>query len=101
MLPAHTVIVVQRPLEEGSVNKNKHIKFLSTFLHQDVENYYAALNKMAEDIIALRKQVMTLEAENRQLRTDLSLHQDRGENLVGDRVINETTKAEVAGLIGK
>lgn len=75
--------------------------FLSTFLHQDVKNYHAALNKMAEDIIALRKQVMTLEAENRQLCTDLSLHQDRGQNLVGDRDINDMTKTEVAGLIGK
>lgn len=56
---------------------------------------------MAEDIIALRKQVMALEAENRQLRTDQSLHQDRGQNLVGDRVINDMTKIEISGLIGK
>lgn len=56
---------------------------------------------MAEDIIALRKQVMTLEAENRQLRTDLSLHQERGQNLVVDRDINDMTKTDVAGFIGK
>lgn len=75
--------------------------FLFTFLHQDVKNYHAALNKMAEDIIALRKQVVTLVAENRQLRTDLSLHQDPGQNLVGGRVINDMTKIEVSGLVGK
>lgn len=56
---------------------------------------------MAEDIIALRKQVMTLEAENKHLRTDLSLRQDHSQNLVGGRVINDMTKTEVSGLIGK
>lgn len=59
------------------------------------------MSKMAEDIIALRTQVVMLEAENSQLHSDLSLHQDLGRNLLDDTDIDVMTKAEVADRIGK
>ena len=74
---------------------------MSTSLHQEVENYRSAMSKMAEDIIALRTQVVTLEAENSQLRTDLSLQQDLGRDLLDDTDIDVMTKAEIADRIGK
>lgn len=75
--------------------------WLATSLYQEVENYRSAMSKMAEDIIALRTQVVTLEAENSQLRTDLSLHQDLCQNLLDDTDIDVMTKAEIADRIGK
>lgn len=59
------------------------------------------MSKMAEDIIALRTQVVTLEAENSQLRTDLSLHRDLGRDLLDDTDIDVMTKAEIADRVGK
>ncbi|XP_030281061.1 coiled-coil domain-containing protein 33 isoform X2 [Sparus aurata] len=66
---------------------------------KEVENYRSALSRMAEDIIALRRQVMTLEAENSQLRINLSLHQDLGRDLLHDTDIDVMTKAEIADRI--
>ncbi|KAF0041070.1 hypothetical protein F2P81_006968 [Scophthalmus maximus] len=68
---------------------------------KEVENYRSAMSKMAEDIIALRTQVVTLEAENSQLRSDLSLHQDLGRDLLDDADIAVMTKVEIADRIGK
>ena len=56
---------------------------------------------MAEDIIALRTQVVALETENSRLRTDLSLHQDLGRDLLDDADIAVMTKAEIADRIGE
>lgn len=58
------------------------------------------MSKMAEDIIALRTQVVTLEGENSQLRIDMSLHQDLGRDLLDDTDIDVMTKAEIADRIG-
>ncbi|AWP08402.1 putative coiled-coil domain-containing protein 33 [Scophthalmus maximus] len=66
---------------------------------KEVENYRSAMSKMAEDIIALRTQVVTLEAENSQLRSDLSLHQDLGRDLLDDADIAVMTKVEIADRI--
>ncbi|KAM6925963.1 coiled-coil domain-containing protein 33 [Lycodopsis pacificus] len=64
-----------------------------------MENYRSAVSRMAEDIIALRTRVVTLEAENGQLRTDLSLQQDLGRDLLDDTDIDVMTKAEIADRI--
>lgn len=56
---------------------------------------------MAEDIIALRTQVVALEAENSQLHTDSSLHRDLGRDLLVDPDIDVMTKAKIADCIGK
>uniref|UniRef100_A0A3P8TZD2 Coiled-coil domain containing 33 n=1 Tax=Amphiprion percula TaxID=161767 RepID=A0A3P8TZD2_AMPPE len=66
---------------------------------KEVENYRSAMTKMADDIITLRTQVGMLEAENSQLRSDLSLHQDLGQDLLTDTDIDVMTKAEIADRI--
>ncbi|XP_070763106.1 coiled-coil domain-containing protein 33 [Enoplosus armatus] len=76
-----------------------HMTEISDLQTKEVENYRSAMSKMAEDIIALRTQVVTLEAENSQLRIDLSLHQDLGRDLLGDTDIDVMTKAEISDRI--
>ncbi|RXN36992.1 coiled-coil domain-containing 33 [Labeo rohita] len=66
---------------------------------KELENYRAAMHKMADDILALRSQVSVLESENSQLRQDLSLHQDLGRTLLDDTDIDVMTKAEIADRI--
>uniref|UniRef100_A0A672K544 Coiled-coil domain containing 33 n=1 Tax=Sinocyclocheilus grahami TaxID=75366 RepID=A0A672K544_SINGR len=68
------------------------------FLLQELENYRAAMHKMADDILALRSQVSALESENSQLRRDLSLHQDL--TLLDDTDTDVMTKSEIADRIG-
>ncbi|XP_032380521.1 coiled-coil domain-containing protein 33 [Etheostoma spectabile] len=66
---------------------------------KEVENYRSAMSKMAEDIIVLRTQVVTLESENSQLRTNLSLQQDLGRDLLDDTDIDVMTKAEISDRV--
>ncbi|XP_073687466.1 coiled-coil domain-containing protein 33 [Garra rufa] len=66
---------------------------------KELENYRAAMHKMADDILALRSQVSALESENSQLRQDLSLHQDVGHTLLDDTDIDVMTKTEIADRI--
>ncbi|XP_075898958.1 uncharacterized protein ccdc33 [Nelusetta ayraudi] len=66
---------------------------------EGIKNYDSALNKMAEDIVALRRRVAAVEAENRLLRTEVPPHQDLGHNLVTDWDVNTMAKTEVAHLI--
>eukprot|EP00061_Rhincodon_typus_P016626 g44938.t1 len=58
------------------------------------------MQKMAEDIINLRKDVARLEVENSKLRSELSSHQDLGRILLDDTDIDVMTKAEIADRIG-
>lgn len=51
--------------------------------------------------MALRRRVVTVEAENTLLRTEVSLHQDLGHNPVTDWDVNTMAKTEVAHLIGR
>lgn len=51
--------------------------------------------------MALRRRVVTVEAENRLLRTEVSLHQDLGHNLATDWDVDTMAKTEVAHLIGR
>ncbi|XP_075995280.1 coiled-coil domain-containing protein 33 [Genypterus blacodes] len=57
------------------------------------------MSKMAEDILSLRTQMGALEAENSRLRTDLTLHQDLGRDLLSDTDMDVMTKAEMADRI--
>ncbi|KAL6474251.1 hypothetical protein MHYP_G00178120 [Metynnis hypsauchen] len=66
---------------------------------KEVENYRTAMCKMADDILALRSQLASLEAENSQLRTELSLHQDLGRTLLDDTDIDVMTKTEITDRI--
>ncbi|XP_029991453.1 coiled-coil domain-containing protein 33 [Sphaeramia orbicularis] len=76
-----------------------HMAQISDLQTKEVKNYRSAMSRMAEDIIALRTQVVALESENSQLRSDLSLHQDLGRNLLDDTDIDVMTKAEIADRI--
>ncbi|XP_051898693.1 coiled-coil domain-containing protein 33 [Pristis pectinata] len=66
---------------------------------QEVENYRAAMQKMAADIIKLRKDMAQLEAENSKLRSELSLQQNLGQTLLDDTDIDVMTKAEIVDRI--
>ncbi|XP_008275073.1 coiled-coil domain-containing protein 33 [Stegastes partitus] len=66
---------------------------------KEVANYRSAMTRMADDMITLRTQVGTLEAENSQLRSDLRLHQDLGRDLLADTDVDVMTKAEIADRI--
>lgn len=70
-------------------------------LYQELENYRSAMCKMAEDILALRSQVASLEEQNSQLRSELSMNQDLGRTLLDDTDIDVMTKAEIADRIGR
>ncbi|KAG8012677.1 Coiled-coil domain-containing protein 33, partial [Nibea albiflora] len=76
-----------------------HMAEIANLQTKEMENYRSAMSKMAEDIIALRTQVVTLEGENSQLRIDMSLHQDLGRDLLDDTDIDVMTKAEIADRI--
>ncbi|XP_034734936.1 coiled-coil domain-containing protein 33 [Etheostoma cragini] len=76
-----------------------HMAEITDLQTKEVENYRSAMSKMAEDIIVLRTQVVTLESENSQLRTNLSLQQDLGRDLLDDTDIDVMTKAEISDRI--
>ncbi|XP_072255175.1 coiled-coil domain-containing protein 33 [Pyxicephalus adspersus] len=63
---------------------------------QELENYRLAMQRMADDIITLRRQMSGLEAENSALRSERSLNQDLGRSLLSDTDIDVMTKAELA-----
>ncbi|XP_069814134.1 coiled-coil domain-containing protein 33 [Dendropsophus ebraccatus] len=63
---------------------------------QELANYRLAMQRMADDIIALRHQMSGLEAENSALRSERSLNQDAGRSLLSDEDIDVMTKAELA-----
>ncbi|XP_073508870.1 coiled-coil domain-containing protein 33 isoform X2 [Phyllobates terribilis] len=63
---------------------------------QELANYRLAMQRMADDIIALRRQMSGLEAENSALRSERSLNQDAGRSLLSDADIDVMTKAELA-----
>ncbi|XP_030621172.1 coiled-coil domain-containing protein 33 [Chanos chanos] len=66
---------------------------------KELENYRTAMCKMAEDIIALRTQVSSLESENSHLRSDLSLQHDLGRSLLDETDLDVMTKTEIADTI--
>ncbi|XP_053573303.1 coiled-coil domain-containing protein 33 [Bombina bombina] len=63
---------------------------------QELANYRLAMQRMADDIITLRRQLGSLEAENSTLRSERSLHQDLGRSLLSDTDLDVMTKAELA-----
>lgn len=51
--------------------------------------------------MALKRRVLTVEAENRLLRTEASLHQGQDHNLVAHQDVSTVAKVKVAHLIGR
>ncbi|XP_016422438.1 coiled-coil domain-containing protein 33-like [Sinocyclocheilus rhinocerous] len=91
---------VQSPLKSPPMpdfEDDPHAGEVTEHQTKELENYRAALHKMADDILALRSQVSALESENSQLRRDLSLHQDL--TLLDDTDTDVMTKSEIADRI--
>ncbi|KAL7858241.1 hypothetical protein AOLI_G00183430 [Acnodon oligacanthus] len=80
-------------------DNDPHVAEITEHQTKEVENYRTAMCKMAEDILALRSQLASLEAENSQLRTEVSLHQDLGRTLLDDTDIDVMTKTEITDRI--
>ncbi|KAK2842312.1 hypothetical protein Q5P01_012512 [Channa striata] len=78
---------------------DSHVAKITDLQTKEVENYRSAMTRMAEDIILLRTRIVALEAENSKLRSDLSLHQDLGRDLLNDTDIDVMTKAEISDRI--
>ncbi|KAF3688786.1 Coiled-coil domain-containing protein 33 Cancer/testis antigen 61 [Channa argus] len=76
-----------------------HVAKITDLQTKEVENYRSAMSRMAEDIILLRTRIVALEAENSQLRSDLSLRQDLGRDLLDDTDIDVMTKDEISDRI--
>uniref|UniRef100_A0A3B4G365 Coiled-coil domain containing 33 n=1 Tax=Pundamilia nyererei TaxID=303518 RepID=A0A3B4G365_9CICH len=99
-LPSHDALAQILPDNQLLRSRAKtELPGTALFHHQEIENYRSAMSRMAEDIITLRTQVLSLEAENSQLRSDLSLQQDLGRDLLADTDIDVMTKAEIADRI--
>ncbi|KAM9711304.1 coiled-coil domain-containing protein 33 isoform 2-T2 [Dama dama] len=56
--------------------------------HSEMNNYRRAMQKMAEDILSLRKQTSILEAENRMLRSQLAQKEVEEESASPDKARN-------------
>ncbi|KAI4872192.1 hypothetical protein NFI96_031026 [Prochilodus magdalenae] len=87
-------------LTVSTVQENDpHVPEVTEEQTKELENYRTAMCKMAEDILALRSQVASLEGENSQLRSELSLHRDLGRTLLDDTDIDVMTKTEITDRI--
>ncbi|XP_060759368.1 uncharacterized protein ccdc33 [Neoarius graeffei] len=76
-----------------------HVAEITEHQTKELENYRSAMCKMAEDILALRSQVASLEEQNSQLRNELSMSQDLGRTLLDDTDIDVMTQTEIAERI--
>eukprot|EP00063_Salmo_salar_P051109 XP_014025944.1 PREDICTED: coiled-coil domain-containing protein 33 [Salmo salar] len=85
--------------EDPESNRAPLPDFEDDVQNKEVETYRTAMSKMAEDIIALRTQVVTLGTDNSQLRSDLTLHQGVGRHLLDAVDVDVMTKAEIADRI--
>ncbi|XP_062819111.1 coiled-coil domain-containing protein 33 isoform X1 [Anolis carolinensis] len=63
------------------------------------DNYRVALQRMAEDILSLRRHITDLENENSTLRRNLNMHEDVGRALFQDIDLDAMTKAEIVDRI--
>ncbi|KAM9311809.1 coiled-coil domain-containing protein 33 [Gastrophryne carolinensis] len=99
--PADTTRLQKQPptdLSRQHLSNNVELPGDHVMEHQEQElaNYRLAMQRMADDIIALRRQMSGLEAENSALRSERSMNQDLGRSLLSDTDIDVMTKAELA-----
>jgi len=75
---------------------------LSVMDHQmrELENYRSAIQKMGQDIMALRAQIQELEANNGQLRRDLANYNDASKLMIESAEIDGMTKPEIMSRYG-
>ncbi|XP_060134983.1 coiled-coil domain-containing protein 33 isoform X2 [Zootoca vivipara] len=65
----------------------------------EMDNYHAAMQRMADDILSLRQHVTNLESENSTLRRSLNMHEDVGRVMLHDIDPDVMTKAEIIDRI--
>ncbi|KAJ8318783.1 hypothetical protein KUTeg_003874 [Tegillarca granosa] len=70
---------------------------LSVLDHQmkELENYRAAVQKMGQDILALRQQIRDLESNNSVLRRDLANYNDASKLMIESAELDGLTKPEI------
>jgi mTERF domain-containing protein len=68
---------------------------------KELENYRAAVQRMGQDILALRQQIRELEANNSQLRRDLANYNDASKLMIDSSELDNLTKPEVMSRYGK
>ncbi|XP_060115973.1 coiled-coil domain-containing protein 33 [Heteronotia binoei] len=77
--------------------------YTSSFLQEvpDVETdaFRAAIQKMADDILSMRRHIANLETENNALRRNLVMHEDVGRILLEDIDLDVMTRAEIVDRI--
>ncbi|XP_015267774.1 PREDICTED: coiled-coil domain-containing protein 33 [Gekko japonicus] len=61
----------------------------------ETETFRTAIQRMADDILSLRRHVANLEAENSALRRNLTMHEDVGRVLLEDIDLDVMTRAEI------
>ncbi|XP_040198950.1 coiled-coil domain-containing protein 33 [Rana temporaria] len=99
--PANTARLPELPntsFPQQHLSNNVELPADPVMEHQEQElaNYRLAMQRMADDIITLRRQMSGLEAENSTLRSERSLNEDLGRTLLSDTDIDVMTKAELA-----
>nr|XP_022315826.1 coiled-coil domain-containing protein 33-like isoform X2 [Crassostrea virginica] len=62
---------------------------------KELENYRAAIQRMGQDIVALRQQIRELEGNNSQLRRDLANYNDASKLMIESAELDNLTKPEV------
>jgi cell division protein FtsB len=67
---------------------------------RELENYRSAVQKMGQDIMALRAQIQELEANNGQLRRDLANYNDASKLMIESAEIDGMTKPEIMSRYG-
>ncbi|KAL8196924.1 UNVERIFIED_CONTAM: hypothetical protein K2H54_002034 [Gekko kuhli] len=65
----------------------------------ETETFRTAIQRMADDILSLRRQIANLEAENSALRRNLTMHEDVGRVLLEDIDLDVMTRAEIVDRI--
>ncbi|XP_077174289.1 coiled-coil domain-containing protein 33 isoform X2 [Paroedura picta] len=65
----------------------------------ETDTFRSALQRMADDILSLRRHIAHLEAENSALRRNLAMHEDVGRVLLEDIDLDVMTRAEIVDRI--
>nr|XP_032824476.1 coiled-coil domain-containing protein 33-like isoform X1 [Petromyzon marinus] len=73
-----------------------HSSVVLDYQTKELDGYRSVLRKMADDILALRREVGRLESENSRLRSEMSLHREAGRALLADADLDVMTKSELA-----
>ncbi|XP_054858282.1 coiled-coil domain-containing protein 33 [Eublepharis macularius] len=65
----------------------------------ETDTFRSAIQRMADDILSLRRHIASLETENNALRRNLAMHEDVGRVLLEDIDLDVMTRAEIVDRI--